>query len=190
MRRLESYLAEVGYWLAWAFLWAGSGILFAILVGTLGFADLEQLTAKLWGIGVIYAFASVFLLLGLSVLVLILRVHIQRGRLVKEGPGGEIQISPGAIKDLVQEILRREVELPRFRVGLARAPEGIRIKVSADLGGTQSVVGVGEQIQRLLKERVEQHIGMEVAEVEVFTRAIALGRRAKHPEEVDQDEQA
>ncbi len=190
MRRLESYLAEVGYWLAWAFLWAGSAILFAILVGASGFDYLEQLNAKLWGTGVIYAFASVFLLVGLYFLVLILRTHIQRGRLVKEGPGGKIQISPGAIKDLVREILRQEVELPRFRVGLARAPEGIRIRVSADLSGAQSVVRVGEEIQRLLKQRVEEHIGMEVADVEVFTRAIALGRRAQHPEEVEPDEQA
>jgi len=190
MRRLESYLAEIGYWLALVFLWAGAGTLFATLVGTMGFNDLERMSARLWGTGVIYAFAAAFLLTGLYFLVLILRAHIQRGRLVKEGPGGQIQISPWAIKDLVREILKQEVGLPRFRVRLARAPEGLKIRVSADLGGTQSVVQVGEKIQRLLKERVEERIGVGVAEVEVFTRAIGVVRQAQAepPEEVEHNE--
>lgn len=188
MKRLESYLAEIGYWLALVFLWAGAGALFATLVGTLGFDDLQKLSERLWGTGVIYAFAAALLLAGLYFLVLILRAHIQRGRLVKEGPGGQIQISPWAIKDLVSEILRREVGLGRFRVGLARSGAGIRIKVSAELSSGQSVVRIGEEIQRLLKERVEERIGVEVAEVEVFTRAIEVARRTAHPEEGEGDE--
>jgi uncharacterized alkaline shock family protein YloU len=108
--------------------------------------------------------------------------------LVKEGPGAQIQISPWAIKDLVREILKQEVGLGRFRVGLKRTPQGIRIKVSAELASSQSVVQVGEEIQRLLKERVEERIGVEVAEVEVFTRAIEIARRAEHPEESERDE--
>jgi hypothetical protein len=172
MRRVESYLTEIGYWLALIFLWAGSGTLFAILVGVMGFDELERLSAELWGTGVIYAFAAAFLLAGLYFLVLILRAHIQRGRLVKEGPAGQIQISPWAIKDLVSEILRREVGLERFRVGLTRTGEGIKIRVSAELGSGQSVVRVGEEIQRLLKERVEERIGVEVG-----NRGRPAGRR-------------
>lgn len=188
MRRLESYLAEIGYWLALIFLWAGAGALFALLVGTLGFDELQRLSAELWGTGVIYAFAAAFLLAGLYFLILILRAHIQRGRLVKEGPAGQIQISPWAIKELISEILRRELGLERFRVGLARSDAGLKIKVSAELGSGQSVVQIGEEIQRLLKERVEERIGVEVAEVEVFTRAIEPARRAEHPEEVERHE--
>lgn len=189
MKRLESYLAEIGYWLALIFLWAGAGVLFALLVGTLGFDELQRLSAELWGTGIIYAFAAAFLLAGLYFLVLILRAHIQRGRLVKEGPAGQIQISPWAIKDLVGEILRREIGLGRFRVGLARSGEGIRIKVGAELGSGQSVVRTGEEIQRLLKERVEERIGVEVTEVEVFTRAIESAQRTERPpEEVEHHE--
>lgn len=186
MRRLESYLVEIGYWLAWGFLWAEAATLFAILVGAIGFDDLQRLNTKLWGTGVIYAFASAFLLVGFYFLALILRTRVQRGRLVKEGPAGQIQISPWAIKDLAGEILQREAGLRRFRVGLMRVPDGIRIKVSAGLSSDQSVVRVGEEIQRLLKERVEERIGVEVVEVEVFTRAIA--RRPRPREEVEQDE--
>jgi len=187
MRRLESYLAEIGCWLALVFLWAGAGVLFALLVGTLDFDALERMSAELWGTGVIYAFAAAFLLAGLYFLILILRAHIQRGRLVKEGPAGQIQISPWAIKDLIGEILRREVGLERFRVGLARTSGGIKIRVSAQLGSGQSVVRIGEEVQRLLKERVEERIGVEVAEVEVFTRAIEVARRAGG-EGVERDE--
>jgi len=188
MRKLESYLAEIGYWLALIFLWAGSGTLFAILVGAAGFDDLQQLNARLWGTGVIYAFAAALLLVGFYFLILILRAHIQRGRLVREGPGGQIQISPWAIKDLVREILKQEIGLGRFRVGLARVAEGLKIKVSAELGSGQSVVQIGEEIQRLVKERVEERIGVVVAEVEVFTRAIEIARRAERSKEAEQDE--
>jgi uncharacterized alkaline shock family protein YloU len=180
MKRLESYLGEFSCWLAWIFLWCGSGSLIALLVRVIEFDDLQRLSTRLWGIGVIYAFAAAFFLAGSYFLILILRAHGRRGRLVRKGPVGQIEVSLWAIEGLVRQTLKQEIEFGRFRVRLTRtSPQGIRIRVKAELSGQQSVVRVSEEIQRLLKERVEERTGVEVAEVEVLVGGISLARRAE-----------
>lgn len=180
MRRLGSYLGEVGCWLAWFFLWCGSGTLIALLVRVLGFDRLQRLSTRLWGVGLIYAFAAAFFLSGSYFLVLILKSHGRRGRLVREGPVGRIGISLWAIEGLVRETLKGEIASGRFRVRLMRtSPQAIRIRVKAELAGQQSVVRVSEEIQRLLKGRVEERTGVEVAEVEVLVGGISVARRAE-----------
>ena len=173
-RPLESYLGEVGCWLALAFLWSGGGLLLAVLLGGLEFADLGRAMGSLWGVGLIYAFAAAHLLAGFYFLILIVLAHVRRGRIVREGVGGQIQVSPWAIRDLAREILRREVGLERFRVGLTRTLTGIKLRVEAELGREQSVSRVGEEVQRLLKEEVEERTGVEVAEVEVFIKGLSI----------------
>jgi len=172
MRRLGSYLVEIGYWVSVVFLWAGAGAIFALLVGLLRFAQLEAFIRKLWGAGLIYAFASIYLLVGLHYVGLILRVRAQRGWFVREGPSGQIRISPWAIRDLIGQVLRQEVGLPQFRVSLEHAPEGVKIKVSGGVASGQEVAEIGERVQRLLKERVEERIGVPVVEVTFLTRSV------------------
>lgn len=183
MKRLESYLGEASCWLAWLFLWCGSGVLISLLVRAIGFDHLQRLSAKLWGIGLIYAFGVAFFIIGSYFLILILKSHSRRGRLVRAGPVGQIGISLWAIEGLVRETLKQEIASGRFRVRLIRAsPQAIRIRVRAELAGQQSVVRVSEQIQRLLKERVEERTGVEVAEVEVLVGGIFLARRVEDTE--------
>lgn len=172
MRRLGSYLVEIGYWVSLVFLWAGAGAIFAILVGLLKFAQLEGFIRKLWGAGLIYAFASIYLLIGLHYIGLILRARAQRGWFVREGPSGQIRISPWAIRDLIGQVLRQEVGLQQFRVSLEHAQEGVKIRVSGGVTSGQEVAEVGERVQRLLKERVEERIGVPVVEVTFLTRSV------------------
>lgn len=175
MRRLESYFAESCYWLALVFLWAGSGALISLLMRLLSFDQLKWLANRLWGLGVVYAFAAAFFISGFYFLILALRAHTRRGRLVREGPVGQIQVSLWAIRGLVRQTLKQEVKDGRFNVELAQtSPQRIRIKVNAELSGQQSVVRVSEGLQRLLKERVEERTGVEVERVEVFVKGIAL----------------
>ncbi|MCR4404781.1 MAG: alkaline shock response membrane anchor protein AmaP [Candidatus Acetothermia bacterium] len=183
MKRLESYLGEFGSWLAWLFLWCGSGALIAILVGRIEFPALQRVSTKLWGIGVFYAFAVAYFFAGCYFFILIIRAHGRRGQLVREGPIGEIQVSLWAIAGLVRQTLRQEMPAGRFRIKLTRLfPQAIKIRVRAELPGHQSVVRVSEEIQRLLKERVEERTGVEVEKVEVLVGGIFLARRAESPE--------
>jgi len=178
MKRWGNYLVEVGYWAIMAFLWAGAGAIFALLGGLLKGEALAGLTARLWGIGLLYAFAAVYLLAGLYFILLILRLHGQRGWFVREGPGGLIRISADAIRDLVRQTLREEVGLPRFHVRLAHVAGGVRVEVVAGLAPGQEVGATGERVQQLLRQRIEEQVGVPVAEVVFLTRSI-LAERGK-----------
>ena len=175
MRHWGNYLVEVGYWIAVAFLWAGAGAIFALIGGLLKGEALAGLAARLWGIGLLYAFAATYLLVGLYLILLIIKLHGQRGWFVREGPGGLIRISAGAIRDLVRQTLRDEVGLPRFQVRLAHVAGGVRVEVVAGLAPGQEVAATGERVQQLLRQRIEEQIGVPVAEVAFLTRSI-LGR--------------
>ncbi len=181
MRRWGNYLVEVGYWLALAFLWAGAGALFALLCGLLKAEALAGLTARLWGIGLLYAFAAVYLLIGLYFILLALRLRGQRGWFVREGPGGLIRISSGAIRDLVRQTLQ-ELGLPRFQVKLAHTAGGVRVEVTAGLAPGQDVAATGERVQQLLRQRIEEQTGVPVAEVVFLTRSILARERGQGQE--------
>lgn len=182
MKRSQEYIVEIGYWIALIFLLGGSAILFAILVGAIGFDYLAQISMKLWGAVLTYALASFFLLLGLYFMGLILRTHRRRSRFAKEGPRGQIQVSPFAIKEFIAEILKREIGLSRFRIGLDHVDDGVKIRVSVSLAMSHNVVEVGKRVQELLKERVEERIGVKVNEVELFTESIGQATPSKPPE--------
>ncbi|MGQ9477973.1 MAG: alkaline shock response membrane anchor protein AmaP [Candidatus Bipolaricaulia bacterium] len=183
MKRLESYFAEICYWLALLFLWAGSGALISLLMRLLSFDQLKWLSDRLWGVGVVYAFAAAFFISGFYFFILAFKAHARRGRLVREGPVGRIQIALWAIRGLVRQTLKQEVKDGRFHVELAQtSPQRIRIKVNAELSGQQSVVRVSEMIQRLLKERVEERTGVEVERVEVFIKGLGLAPKEREEE--------
>lgn len=175
MKRFNEFLTELISWIVVLYLLGISLGLFALVIGLIWPEDLKTLAARAWWAPLIYALASASYLLAVYFIGLIWRAHRRRARIVRDGPGGPIRISPTALRNFIAEVLRRELGLSRFRLRLARTRKGMNVFVSISLSAEQGVVEIGKRIQELLKRRVEERIGVEVNGVEVFAKCIEAG---------------
>jgi len=115
----------------------------------------------------------VSLFLAVYFLTLILRAHSQRRRIERQTPRGRIQISPFAIEDFIAALLRREA-IPKFKVYLEKAQDGIEVRLRATLPLGKNVIETAERIQELIRTEIEGRIGIRVTKVEVFAQSISL----------------
>lgn len=95
----------------------------------------------------------------------------------RESEGGEIALTSFAVREFIRGILRDEVGLDQFRVGLERREDGVAITVKITLSHDQSVTDVGQRIQTVLAREVPARTGVGVAGVSILVRGIrALGK--------------
>jgi len=106
----------------------------------------------------------------------------------RSGEWGHVEVSPGAVRELISGILRNEIGIDRFRVFLRRHGNGVAIRVRTALTPDQRVTDVGERIQRELTQHVADRTGVEVREVTVFVRSIRAHDSEAGPEEISGDE--
>jgi len=90
----------------------------------------------------------------------------------RSGEWGRVEVSPGAVREFISGVLRRDIGIDRFRVFLRRRENGVAIRVRTALTPDQRVTDVGERIQRELTQHVADRTGVEVREVTVFVRSI------------------
>jgi uncharacterized alkaline shock family protein YloU len=95
-----------------------------------------------------------------------------------EGEWGRIDLAPNAIKELIADILRKDIGLDRFRVSLSHHVDGVGIAVRTTLSPDQRVTEVGERIQRELAKHVAERTGVEVSDVVVLVRSIRASETA------------
>jgi uncharacterized alkaline shock family protein YloU len=170
-------LAELSYFVSFVYLVGISAVLFAISLDVLTPEEIKDFSLRGWWLPLIYALGSAALLLGVYFISLIWQA-IKRGRLIRAGPNGSIQIAPSAIRELIGGILKEELGVTNFKIGLSCEREGIRIRVKASLWGG-NVVEMGKQIQNILKGRVEEEVGVSVKEVKVLAQSIVRAKESK-----------
>lgn len=170
MKRIQEYVAELSYWVALIFLLLSSAGLFALLFEALNAQDLATTP---WGPVVLFVFGALALFLAVYFVVLILQAHSRRRRIERETRRGRIQISPFAIADFVSELLKREA-IPKFKVHLEKAQDGIEVRVRATLPLRKNVIETAEHIQELLRSEIEGRIGLRVTKVEIFAQSLSL----------------
>ena len=90
----------------------------------------------------------------------------------RAGELGRVEVSPTAVREFINGILRKEIGIDRFRVLLRRREDGVAIRVRTALTPDQRVTDAGERIQRELTRHVADRTGVEVREVTVFVRSI------------------
>ena len=90
----------------------------------------------------------------------------------RAGEWGRVEVSPTAVREFINGILRKDSGIDRFRVSLRRRDDGVAIRVRTALTPDQRVTDAGERIQRELAQQVADRTGVEVREVTVFVRSI------------------
>jgi len=103
--------------------------------------------------------------------------RLNRALFYHEGEWGRIELAPNAIKELIADVLQKDIGLERFRISLRHYVDGIGIGVQTTLTPDQKVTEVGERIQRELARHVAERTGVEVSDVSVLVRSI----RANEP---------
>lgn len=170
MKHIQEYVIELGYWGAMLFGLLLSAGFFAVLFGAL---NAQALSATVWGAVLFYIFGAVSLFLAVYFITLILRLHSRRRRIERQTPRGRIQISPFAIQDFISALLTREA-IPKFKVYLEKAQDGIEVRLRATLPLGKNVVETAERIQELIRTEIEGRIGIRVNKVEVFAQSLSL----------------
>lgn len=100
------------------------------------------------------------------------RERLTRSLFHHEGRWGRIDLAPRAVKELIADVLQKQIGLDRFRISLSHDADGVGIFVRTTLSPNQKVTEVGEQIQRELAAHVVDRTGVEVSGVVVQVHSI------------------
>lgn len=115
----------------------------------------------------------VFLVLELLPIGRVFRRREAKKYVVRRDPLGEVTVARSMVRDLVQheavEVpgVMQVVDDPEVKDG----PNGLRITTRAALSWDADTPSVGHVLQERIKESVQQHLGLSVAEVTVATQA-------------------
>jgi len=122
-----------------------------------------QVVLGIWAITFVCA-AAVFVRIATA------RAAVRRA-LRRPGPKGMILITPETVRELAGVLLREELGLHRFQVGIRAVGDGLALRVSLRLPPGEEVPALAERLQSLLAQEVSAKTGLEVPEV----RMVVLG---------------
>ena len=148
-------------------------------VGILPISAIDAFFASAGGEAFLLAIGAILIVVGIYFLAAIYRVQAAAGRFTQDGDRGRIELSPGALREFVSVILRQEIGIDRFRVGLRHMEDGIGIRVETSLSADQQIAAVSREIQEILAKRIEERTGVAVHNVSVLVRGI----RTPEPQE-------
>ena len=156
----------------------GVGVTFIIAAaGGISFASITPYLDRIPGTIFLILVGVVLILSAIRLLVATACERGSTGVFSRESEGGEIALTSFAVREFIRGILRDEVGLDQFRVGLERREDGVAITVKITLPHDQSVTDVGQRIQTVLAREVPARTGVDVAGVSILVRGIrALGK--------------
>jgi uncharacterized alkaline shock family protein YloU len=145
--------------------------------GVISFASITPYLDRVPGTIFLILIGVVLVLSAVRFLIASARERESTGVFSRESEGGEIALTSFAVREFIRGILRDELGLDQFRVGLERREDGVAITVKIALSHEQSVTEVGQRIQSVLAREVPGRTGVGVAGVSILVRGIrALGK--------------
>jgi uncharacterized alkaline shock family protein YloU len=151
--------------------------------GVLSFASLTDYLTRIPGTIFLILVGALFLLVALYFAIMLLDERAHAVLFSQQGDWGRIELSPHAVREFISNILRTQVGIDRFRIGLKHRGDGVAIAVHTTLSPDQRVTDVGARIQRELVRHVADRTGVDVQEVTVFVRSIRAGESETRTQE-------
>ncbi len=78
-----------------------------------------------------------------------------------DNPSGRVSVSLLAIEDLTKRAIRKAVEVKEAKVKIAASKKGLRIKITLTLRVEGSIPEVTSRVQELVKQKVQDAIGLD-----------------------------
>ncbi len=170
------------------------GLLYAVGTALLLLAAGAMVAAMVWGqVGIevakvvsipaaaVQAALGVWAVTFLWAAILFTRAGLARRALRKAlrrpGPKGEILITQNTVREMATALLRDELRLSRFQVGLRATGKGVAIRVNLHLPPGEEIPTLAERVQELLTREICARTGLEVPEVRLTV--LGAGRRKR-----------
>ncbi|MBS3788916.1 alkaline shock response membrane anchor protein AmaP [Candidatus Bipolaricaulota bacterium] len=151
----------------------------AIAAGFIGYAfgfyahfDIQSFLADragnllLYGIGALAALTGLYFFRKLVISYRLLLTFVHESEL------GDIHISHNAVKELTSEILKKNFNLSSFRTTLSQSTDGVHIEVRAKVGSNSDIGELGEEVQEILRHKIQEKTGLTVGRVDFYTRGV------------------
>jgi uncharacterized alkaline shock family protein YloU len=109
--------------------------------------------------------------------------RVRAGVFARDAEGGRVALTSYAVREFISGILRDEMGLDRFHVGLQHRRGGVAITVRVTLSPSQRVTSISERIQSVLARQVPERTGIDVSDVAILVRGIRSTGRNRGPRE-------
>lgn len=140
------------------------------------------------GIFLFYGMGSISALVGLYFLRSFIVGYRRSKSFVQKSEFGDIQISSYAVKELIYEILKNELGLPSFKTNLAQSTDGIHISVKAKVESKSDIGRLGNEVQNVLREKINERTGLTVGRVDFYTQGVKSEETTEEDTESEQTE--
>ena len=159
--------------LFFALFWFIAGIGFLILkYDLLQRYDIEAFLSGIWGSIALYVLGGVSLLFTVYFSIGFIRLYRESRGFIREGKRGKVHISPFAVEEMANEILRNHVNISSYRIKLSHLSEGIGITVKAAVESETDISDLSEKVQKLLKEKIASQTGLTVNKVDFYAQSV------------------
>ncbi len=118
------------------------------------------------------ACGAVLVLVGIHFVRIVSSMAKEGKHFVSRGDRGDIELTPRAVREFVGGILKIDVGLERFRIGLEHTDEGIGITIRTRLSGGSHVTEIGDRIQHVVSRLVPERTGIAVEYTRVIVGSI------------------
>ncbi len=129
---------------------ANTAILLALLVGVIGL---------------------IFLILEVAPLGRLFKKREEKRYVVRQDSLGEVSVQRSMVTELVQHETEATPGVIQAEPDVKDGPNGLRVGVRAKLAWDADAPGIGQELQERIKESVQTHLGLPIAEVRVTTQA-------------------
>jgi len=162
----------------------GLGVTFIVAgLGGLSFASITPYLDRTPGTIFLILVGVVMILVALRFVVASADERVRAGIFSRDADGGRVALTSYAVREFISGILRDEIGLDRFHVGLQHRRGGVAITVRVTLSPTQRVTSISERIQSVLARQVPERTGIDVSDVSILVRGIRPLGRSRVPRE-------
>lgn len=130
-----------------------------------------------WEAGLV---ATVFLLVSVRLLLAGLRSRRGKNAIVHHNEMGDVHISIGAIENLVEKAARHVRGVRGVKVAAEHSSAGIKLRLKAVISPESNVPAVTAEIQRRVNEYINNTVGIELADMQIYVENISNDFKSKH----------
>jgi len=129
-----------------------------------------------WEAGLV---GAVFLMISIRLLLAGIRSHLVNDTIVHHNDMGDIHISLGAIKNLVEKTARHTRGVRDVKVSAQRDGQGLKVSLKVVVSPEVNVPSVSAEMQKRIHEYIKNTVGVELTDVKIFVENISNDFKAK-----------
>ncbi|KAF1086535.1 hypothetical protein SPSYN_00254 [Sporotomaculum syntrophicum] len=125
---------------------------------------------------ILWLLLVVYIIMGLRLLWRALKPERKRQAVVHEGGLGQVRVSLAAIEALAEKVAAAKPEIKEVKAKVASSSQGIALNLRLYTAPEINIPAVSEDIQREVKDRIYQVVGITVSEVRVAVESFIAAK--------------